>query len=252
MYQVSMRICVTFLLLLLTACAAGNARLSAELKPMHTVEEFRDDEHVDHSADPWERFNRSMYKFNYQADRYFFLPVVKGYETVVPGPARTGIGNFFANIGEVRNLYNCILQAKAKKSLLTLGRFLTNSTLGIGGLFDPATAFGMRRQNETFDNTLATWGVGNGPYLVLPVLGPNTLRSTGGLAVDGGIRWAITSALDPFGAVGASGGIEAGVDGLEVVDLRHRVRFRYYESEYPFEYNMVRYLFSQHRDLELR
>ncbi|GFO53777.1 hypothetical protein GMSM_07840 [Geomonas sp. Red276] len=251
MLRVTLRICLTSLLLLLTACAASNPRLSRELRPMHTVEEFDGDESVDHADDPWESFNRSMYKFNYEADRYVLLPVVKGYETVVPRPVRKGIGNFFSNVGEIRTLYNCILQAKAKKSLVTLGRFVTNSTIGIGGLFDPATAFGMRRQSETFDSTLAAWGVGNGPYLVLPVLGPNTLRSSGGFAVDAGIRLAVVTAIDPFGGTGAATPIASGTSGLEVVNMRYGERFRYYDSDYPFEYYMVRYLFSQHRDLEL-
>ena len=132
---------------------------------------------------------------------------------------------------------------------MTLGRFLTNSTIGIGGLFDPATSFGWRQQHEDFDHTLETWGVGTGPYLVLPLLGPNTVRSAGGFAVDGGVRWAIMNGIDPFGGTGARTEIEMGITALETVDLRHRESFRYYESDYPFEYYMVRYIFSEHREL---
>ena len=240
----------TVLLLLLTGCAAGRAYLPEDIPPMHTVSEFSDDENVSRTRDPWEGLNRSMYKFNYQADRFVLLPVVAGYETVVPRVARTGVSNFFANIREVRTFYNSILQAKGKKSLVTIGRFLTNSTIGIGGLFDPATAFGWRQQHEDFDRTLETWGVNTGPYLVLPILGPNTARSAGGLAVDGGVRWAIMNAVDPFGGSGARTEIEAGGTGLETVDLRYRESFRYYDSDYPFEYYMVRYLFSQERELK--
>ena len=123
------------LALLLTGCAASNAQIASEIPPMHTVSEFSDDESVSHTHDPWEGFNKGMYKFNYQFDRFVFLPVVAGYETIVPRFAQTGVSNFFANIREVRTLYNSILQAKGKKSLVTLGRFLTNSTIGIGGLF---------------------------------------------------------------------------------------------------------------------
>ena len=154
----------TVLVLLLSGCAAGRAYLPDDIPPMHTVSEFSDDENVSRTRDPWEGFNRSMYKFNYEADRFVLLPVVAGYETAVPRVARTGVSNFFANLREVRTFYNCILQAKGKKSLVTLGRFLTNSTIGIGGLFDPATAFGWRREHEDFDRTLETWGVGTGPY----------------------------------------------------------------------------------------
>jgi phospholipid-binding lipoprotein MlaA len=191
-----------------------------------------------------------MYKFNFEVDRFVLLPVVAGYEAAVPRVARTGVSNFFANLREVRTFYNCILQAKGKKSLVTLGRFLTNSTIGIGGLFDPATPFGLRRENEDFDRTLETWGVGTGPYLVLPLLGPNTVRSAGGLVVDGGARWTIMNAVDPFGGTGARTGIETGSAGLETVDLRYRESFRYYDSDYPFEYYMVRYLSSQQRELK--
>ena len=238
-----------FLVLTLSGCAAGNACLADEAQPMHTVREFSDDEKVSHTHDPWEGFNRGMYKFNYEADRFFFLPVTNAYETAAPRFVQTGVSHFFANIREVGTLYNSILQANGKKSLVTLGRFLTNSTIGLGGLFDPATSFGWRQQHEDFAHTLETWGVGTGPYLVLPLLGPNTARSAGGFAVDGAVRWAIMNGIDPFGGTGARTEIEAGITGLETVDLRHRESFRYYESDYPFEYYMVRYIFSERREL---
>jgi phospholipid-binding lipoprotein MlaA len=191
-----------------------------------------------------------MYRFNYEADRFLFLPLVNVYETAVPGFVQTGVSNFFTNLSEIRTFFNCILQAKGKKSLVTLGRFLTNSTVGIGGLFDPSTSFGWRQEHENFDRTLETWGLGSGPYLVMPLLGPNTLRSTGGIVVDGGVRWAIMNAVDPFGGTGAGPETEAGITGLEVVDVRHRESFRYYESDYPFEYYMVRYIFNKQRELK--
>jgi phospholipid-binding lipoprotein MlaA len=241
----------TVLVLLLSGCAAERAYLPDDIPPMHTVSEFSDDENVSRTRDPWEGLNRNMYKFNYEADRYVLLPVVAGYESAVPRFARTGVSNFFTNIREVQTFYNCILQAKGKKSLKTLGRFLTNSTIGIGGLFDPATAFGWRRENENFDHTLEIWGVSTGPYLVLPILGPNTVRSAGGFAVDGGVRWAIMNSIDPFGGTGAGTEIETGITALETVDLRYRESFRYYDSDYPFEYSMVRYLFSQERELKI-
>jgi phospholipid-binding lipoprotein MlaA len=241
---------ISVLVLILSGCAAGSAILPGDVPPMHTVQEFRDDENVSRTHDPWEGFNRSVYKFNYEADRFVLLPVVAGYEKVVPRLARTGVSNFFANLGEVRTFYNSILQAKGKKSLLTLGRFVTNSTIGIGGLFDAATSFGLRREQEDFDRTLETWGVGTGPYLVLPILGPNTARSAGGVAVDGGVRWAIMNTINPFGGTGARAEIEAGTTSLETVDMRYRESFRYYESDYPFEYYMVRYIFSEQRALK--
>jgi phospholipid-binding lipoprotein MlaA len=234
---------------ILSGCAARMAVLPGEVPPLHRVGEFSDDENVSRTRDPWEGFNRSMYKFNYEVDRFVLLPVVAGYETAVPHMVRTGVSNFFANLREIRTLTNSMLQAKGMKSLVTLGRFLTNATIGIGGLFDPATAFGMRREHEDFDRTLETWGVATGPYLVLPILGPNTVRSAGGLAVDGGVRWAIMNSFDPFAGTAASTEIEAGATALETVDLRYRQSFRYYDSDYPFEYYLVRYLVSQEPDL---
>ncbi|MHB8810040.1 MAG: MlaA family lipoprotein [Desulfobulbaceae bacterium] len=244
-------IIITVLVLILSGCAGRTALLPGEVPPKHTVSEFSDDENVSRTRDPWEGLNRSMYKFNYEADRFVLLPVVAGYEMVVPRFARTGVSNFFANLGEIRTFFNSILQAKGKKFLVTLGRFLTNSTIGIGGLFDPATALGWRREHEDFDRTLETWGSSTGPYLVLPVLGPNTARSAAGLAVDGGVRWAIMNAVDPFGGTGARSEIETGTAALETVDLRYTESFRYYDSDYPFEYYMVRYLFSQGRELKI-
>jgi phospholipid-binding lipoprotein MlaA len=239
----------TVLVLILSGCAVMKAPLPDEVPAMHTVREFSDDEQVSRTRDPWEGFNRSMYKFNYEADRYVLLPVVAGYEKAVPRFARSGVSNFFSNLREIRTLFNNILQARAKKSLKTLGRLVTNSTIGMGGLFDPATAFGWRRENEDFDRTLQAWGVGTGPYLVLPILGPNTVRSAGGFAVDGGVRWAIMNGIDPFGGTGARSEIETGTTSLETVDLRYRQGFRYYDSDYPFEYCVVRYLVSQEREL---
>jgi phospholipid-binding lipoprotein MlaA len=190
-----------------------------------------------------------MYKFNYYFDKYFFLPVVRGYEFILPTFAQTGVSNFFYNIREVRTFYNSLLQLKGEKAMTTLGRFVTNSTIGIGGLFDPATSIGMERQDEDFGQTLAVWGVGTGPYLVLPVLGPNTVRSASGFVVDAGARYAIVSAIDPFENVDEGWAIETGLTALEAIDMRHREKFRYFGSGYPFEYDIVRFLYVKKREL---
>jgi len=238
------------LVLSLSGCATTiTAKLTPEVPAMHSVSEFSDDERVGYIADPWEGFNRSMYKFNYHFDRYVFLPVVSGYEFITPIFIQKGVSNFFGNIREVRTLYNSLLQLKGKKFLVAFGRFVTNSTIGIGGLFDPATRFGLEEQSEDFGRTLGYWGVDSGPYLVVPVLGPNTLRSTGGFAVDAGIRYAIVVATDPFKNVENGNVILAGISTLEAIDMRHREKFRYYESGYPFEYYMVRFLY--HKKVEL-
>ncbi|MBL0713959.1 MAG: VacJ family lipoprotein [Desulfosarcina sp.] len=122
--------------------------------------------------DPWEGFNRGMYKFNYGFDKYFFLPVTRGYEFITPAVARKGVTNFFSNLYEITNFINNLLQGKAEGCVNSVFRFAFNSTLGIGGVMDPATEMGFPQWKEDFGQTLGVWGVGPGPYLVLPVLGP--------------------------------------------------------------------------------
>jgi phospholipid-binding lipoprotein MlaA len=113
-----------------------------------------------------------------------FLPVVDGYRYVTPSFLRTGVSNFFNNLGDVPNLLNSLLQLKGHRSMETTGRLLLNTTIGIAGLWDPATAMGLPRQTEDFGQTLGFYGVPAGAYLVLPILGPSNLRDTGGLIVD--------------------------------------------------------------------
>ena len=246
-----------FLLMYLTALLSGCATTANRppVEPaMHSIAEFGDDERMLYVDDPWEGFNRTMYKFNYRFDKYVFLPVVNTYEFILPTFVQTGISNVFNNIGEVKTLYNSLFQLKGTKALTTLGRFVTNSTIGIGGLFDPATSFGLTRYEEDFGQTLGKWGVGTGPFVVLPVLGPNTARSTGGLVFDSGVRYAITTSI--FNSVGGmSDGtentIKNSITAVEAIDTRHKQPFRYYESGYPFEYYMVRYLYRQQREFAI-
>jgi phospholipid-binding lipoprotein MlaA len=240
-----------YLTLSLTGCATTTVNLHPETPAMHTVSEFSYDERIASIDDPWEGFNRNMYKLNYYLDKYLFLPVVNGYEFITPTFAQTGVSNFFNNIGEVRTLYNSLFQAKGVKAISTFARFLTNSTIGIGGFFDPATHFGLIKQNEDFGQTLGYWGVNSGPYLIVPVLGPSTVRSTGGFAVDAGVRYAIMTATDPFENVENGNDILAGISTLEFIDMRHEENFRYYESGYPFEYYMVRFIYYQSREFLL-
>jgi len=132
---------------------------------------------------------------------------------------------------------------------VTLGRFLTNSIIGIGGLFDPAKSLGMARQNEDFGQTLGVWGVGTGPYLVMPALGPGTVRSASGFAVDSTIYYGIKSLIGIDRNLEHGEAVLAGVTVLKVIDNRHQQPFRYYESEYPFEYDIIRFLYRQKREL---
>jgi phospholipid-binding lipoprotein MlaA len=245
------RVYPTLLALCLAVTLAGcatTAPLLPEVPAMHSMAEFTDEPVADVN-DPWESFNRKMYKFNYHFDKFVFLPVVNSYEFITPTFVQTGVSNFFNNIGEIRTLYNSLLQAKGTKALTTLGRFVTNSTIGIAGLFDPATSLGMTVQNEDFGQTLGVWGVGSGPYMVVPILGPNTTRSASGFAVDAGIRYGIVAAIDPFPNYEHIDLAKTGVTLLEAIDQRHQQKFRYYESGYPFEYYIVRFLLREKKEL---
>lgn len=238
------------LALTLAGCATTAATMPPEAPAMHTASEFSDDEYIARINDPWEGFNRNMYKFNYNFDKYVFLPVVSGYEFITPAAVQTGVSNFFSNIREIRTLTNDIFQLRGMDSLTTLGRFVTNSTIGLGGLFDPATSFGLKRQAEDFGQTLGYWGVSSGNYLVLPILGPSSVRDTGGYAVDSAIYYSIYYSIDPFKNVNNGTAISSGITTLNFIDQRHNVKFRYYESGYPFEYYMVRFLYHEKRELE--
>lgn len=135
-------------------------------------------------VDPWEGFNRRVFVFNEAVDDAVLRPVAEVYRDHVPSLVRTGVGNFFGNLRDVWSTANHFLQGKPQTGAPMAFRVLTNSILGMGGLFDMATEFGMPRQSEDFGQTLARWGMGQGPYLVLPLLGPSTLRDTAALPLD--------------------------------------------------------------------
>lgn len=134
--------------------------------------------------DPLEGFNRAMFAFNEHFDHYLMKPVAKGYRAVVPRVVRRGVANFFSNLGEPITIVNDLLQGKPRQAGSDTARFLINSTLGIFGLLDVATHMGFQKNDEDFGQTLAVWGLGSGPYLVLPILGPSNFRDGFGVAVD--------------------------------------------------------------------
>ena len=137
-------------------------------------------------ADPWEPFNRAMFTFN---DRLYFWvlkPVAEGYSAVLPEPARVSVGNFFSNLRSPIRLVNCLLQANFIGAATELFRFMLNSTIGLAGLFDPAGGeeIGLVRQDEDFGQTLGSYGVGQGFFIVWPILGPSSPRDTVGMIGD--------------------------------------------------------------------
>lgn len=247
--KVGESLAIIFILLSLAGCATTTSNTLAEVPARHSIAEFTDQSFADVS-DPFEGFNRNMYRFNYYFDKYLFLPVVNSYEFVTPTYVQKRVSGFFNNIGEVKNLTNSIFQLKGTESVTTLGRFVTNSTLGFAGLFDPATSFGLDRHDQDFGKTVGYWGVSSGPYLVLPIFGPSSIRDAGGVAVDSSISYALYTAIDPLGSSANSFAMDAGVTTLDAVDARHQQSFRYFESGYPFEYYMVRFINHEKREIE--
>ncbi|WP_132258216.1 MlaA family lipoprotein [Paucimonas lemoignei] len=134
--------------------------------------------------DPFEGYNRTMFEFNDKVDKVALKPVAKAYQTVVPSFVQTGIGNFFGNLGDVWTAVNNFLQGKFEDGALDVVRVTANSTLGVLGLFDIASDSGVPKHKEDFGQTLGSWGVPSGPFLVLPLLGPSTVRDTVALPAD--------------------------------------------------------------------
>lgn len=136
------------------------------------------------AEDPWENFNRNTYAFNRGLDKEIIRPIAKGYKAVTPEPLRQGIGNALRNLSFPVTIINLLLQGKIKDTGIALGRFALNSTFGIGGLFDIATTEGIPNYREDFGQTLGVWGWDNSNYLVLPFLGPSTVRDGIGVAPE--------------------------------------------------------------------
>jgi phospholipid-binding lipoprotein MlaA len=196
-----------------------------------------------YTYDPWERMNRFTYRFNARFDESIFLPVANGYRRL-PTPIRSGVHNFFANLSEVGSVVNYTLQARFLGGARSLGRFVINSTAGIGGLFDVAMRLELPNPPTGFSATLSTWGMHPGPYLVIPILGPSTLRDGVGYLGDYGLSYGINLANLYRGYQSYALGT------VNAVDTRANVGFRYYATGSPFEYEIIRFLYVRKRLIE--
>ena len=200
--------------------------------------------------DPLEPLNRRIFAFNQVVDRSVIRPVAQAYVRVLPRPCRDTLRNFCANLGEPVILANDVLQGRLNRAAVTSARFLINSTAGFAGLADIATPKGFVRQTGDFGQTLFVWGVPDGPYLVIPVLGPANLRDAVGQGTDG--------YLDPFRYLGKEdhfpawerygplivGGIDERARNLDTLDAVEKDAVDYYAS--------LRSLFRQHRAAQIR
>ena len=197
--------------------------------------------------DPWEGFNRTMYRFNYHADNWVLLPAVIGYKKITPAFMQTGVHNFFTNYSHITTIINSMLQFSGRKTWQSSSRFVVNTTVGLLGLFDPATAWELPRHQEDFGQTLGKWGVGTGPYLVLPLLGPSSVRDGFGTGVD----WFVLTKMirDEYFGLSDTQALVWSV--LQVIDTRAHVPFLYYQTGSPWEYGLVRTIWTTKREMDI-
>ena len=199
-----------------------------------------------HISDPFEQWNRRVYHFNYRFDQWVFLPVVKGYTKVTPHFVRTGVSSFFSNLGEIPTLANSLLQLKGHRAMETTARILFNTIFGIGGLWDPATKMGLKKNTEDFGQTLGYYGVAPGPYMMLPFLGPTNIRDTGGLVAD----FSLENSVNWLHMTSESRRSPE-IFGLKIVDQRYITKLRYGQLNSPFEYEKIRYAYTKARELKI-
>jgi len=243
------RLTVIVLALLVTACSSGpqpQPQLQDYPEPTFTLERVGSAQAVDPQQiyDPWEGLNKRIYNFNYHFDQKVFLPVVRGWKAVVPRFIRVGIHNFFENQRDVQTMVNSILQGSPTKFAQSTGRVMVNSTVGLLGFIDVASKLDFARPVEDFGQTMGRWGVGKGPYIVAPFVGPTNLRDGIGWVPD----FLIVSELNDNLL---SKPLRATVFFFDALDTRANVPFRYHETGSAFEYETVRWLWSTKRDLDV-
>ena len=202
-------------------------------------------------GDPFEGWNRGVASFNTAVDRAALGPISSAYGAVVPDIAKQGVDNALFNLGEPVTAINSALQGKPERALDASWRFIVNSTIGIGGLFDPASAMGLEPHTEDFGQTLAVWGVPEGPYMVVPLLGPSTLRDSFSFPVD--------AALNPLNYAEYGNdedvnlGVRAGLGTLGAINTRYQLsdQIENLESQ-PEPYSALRFFYLSQRRAAIR
>lgn len=166
----------------MTATSANGSTADADALP--SAEEDAEALYSTQINDPWERYNRGMYTFNTKVDKYLARPIGVAYDAVVPDVVQRRVTSFFGNLKEPRNMVNQLFQGRPVGAARTLGRFVVNTTVGVGGLFDPASKLKLQRANEDFGQTLAVWGWEDSRYFMVPFQGPRTIRDFAGSFAD--------------------------------------------------------------------
>ena len=231
-------------LLLLNACAS-TARVPVDTATRPEVAAVLTEPSVLDVYDPLESFNRGVYEFNARFDRYVFLPAVRAYEFITPNFVQNRVANFIINLTEPFSFANSLLQANGERAGRAAVRFIVNTMFTLG-FYDLAGSQGVERQPEDFGQTLGVWGVGNGPYLVLPILGPSNLRDATGTGVTAE-TWFL--AIPPEVSNTIAYRLTTFI--LFPIDTRRRTRFEYFGTGSPFEYELVRLLYTEKRRLEI-
>lgn len=194
--------------------------------------------------DPWERMNRTTFKVNMALDHAILRPIARGYEKVTPHPVRTGVSNFMDNLSYPVTMGNDLLQLKFKPFAQATGRFLLNTTVGVGGIFDPATKVGLPKREEDLGQTFAYWGVPKGPYFVIPILGPSDVRD--------GITRVGDTYMSPLQYV-RNNYVKYGIYGVEVVDIRYRLLPQDHLLDEAYDpYTFLKNAYLQRRDYLVR
>tara|TARA_R110002049_G_scaffold138712_7_gene299034 strand:+ start:519 stop:1283 length:765 start_codon:yes stop_codon:yes gene_type:complete len=171
------------LIVLLVALVSVHARAEQQPVPVEEAVPLWQQSQA-YQIDPWEPLNRKVFVFNENLDKYALKPVAQAYRFVTPDPVERGVTNFIRNIYEFNTILNSILQGRAENTIHGLGRLLINTTIGLGGFLDVASSMGVDHRPADFGQTLSVWGLDAGPYLVVPVVGPRTVRSGTGVLVD--------------------------------------------------------------------
>ncbi|HWI24817.1 MAG TPA: MlaA family lipoprotein [Lysobacter sp.] len=193
--------------------------------------------------DPWEPFNRRMHRFNDVVDRRVAKPLAKAYIAVVPRPLRLGVGNFFSNLGQPLSAINALLQGKPKQAGQALGRFALNATLGVGGIFDPASDAKLPHRSEDFGQTLGVWGWKRSRYVELPLFGPRTVRDVFGMVGD--------APLSPLRQI-EDDRARVFLQGLQLVDVRTQLMAVDSMREGAADdYSLVRDAWTQRRNYQI-
>lgn len=195
--------------------------------------------------DPYQNANRAIYRFNDVVDRATLKPVARGYKKITPEWLRRGVGNFFSNLQYPATIANQLLQGKPAAAARDTARLLTNTLLGFGGVLDPASRVGLDRNDEDLGQTLGTWGVPSGPFVVLPFLGPTTVR-------DAPSRFA-EFFLDPLTYSDVQWEVEWGLRALDIVDVRAQLLSLDPVIERSFDpYAFTRNAWLQRREYQVR